>query len=223
MSTHRFIYLLVWVKIRCRAIQLFGWVVKAHKHASDALIIIYGNELAYLKENYYVAKWLINHEPAHGCRMVFAKLFYNINHPTHPVVRLSTSSSCWWMAAPGIASITALTITGMSFFVRGASTEASISPSEEPSTLRLLELEVRVELTLCIVFLEEFGVDFPLPQLLLNWLLDLDFPLDACLVRTRTFVYIINTIAKLSWISTYSTSLWHLLLCDNAYDLCHSE
>ena len=93
---------------------------------------------------------------------------------------------------PGIASITALTITGMSFLVRGAST----SPSEEPLTLHLLELEARVELTLSVVLPEELGVDFPLPQLLLNWLLDLDFPLDACLVWTRTFEDIINTIAR---------------------------
>ena len=44
------------IKFRCRAIQLFGWVVKALKHTSKA---IYDNEL-----NYYVAKWLINREPA---------------------------------------------------------------------------------------------------------------------------------------------------------------
>ena len=59
---------------------------------------------------------------------------------------------------------------------------ASTSPSEEPSTFRFLELEVQVELTLCIVFPEELGVDFPLPRLLLDQLLDLDFPLDVCLV-----------------------------------------
>ena len=84
----------------------------------------------------------------------------------------------------------------MSFLVRGALTEASTSPSEEPSTLLLLELEARVELTLRIVLPEELGVDFPLPRLLLNRLLDLDFPLDTCLVWTRTFEDIINTIAK---------------------------
>ena len=67
------------------------------------------------------------------------------------------------MDAPGIASITALTITGMSFLVREASTEASTSPAEEPSTLRLLELEARVELMLRVVLPEELGVDFPLP------------------------------------------------------------
>ena len=60
---------------------------------------------------------------------------------------------------------------------KGASTKALTSPSEEPSTLRLLELEAGVKLTLRVVFPEELGVDFPLPQLLLNWLLDLDFPL----------------------------------------------
>ena len=80
----------------------------------------------------------------------------------------------------------------MSFLVRGASTEASTSPPEEPSTLRLLELEARVELTLRVVLPEELGGDFPLPRLL-NRLLDLDFPFDACLVWTRTFEDIINT------------------------------
>ena len=79
------------------------------------------------------------------------------------------------VAAPGIASITALTITRMSFVVRGASTEALILPSEQPLTLRLLELEAQMELTLRVIFAEELGVDFPLPRLLLNWLLDLDF------------------------------------------------
>ena len=69
-------------------------------------------------------------------------------------------------------------------------------PSEEPLTLRLLELEARIELTLCVVFSEELWVDFPLPRLLLDRLLDLDFPLDVCLVWTRTFVDIISTIAR---------------------------
>ena len=63
-----------------------------------------------------------------------------------------------------------------------ASTEAPTSQSEEPSTLHLLELEVQVELTLCVILPEELGVHFPLPRVLLNRLLDLDFPLDACLV-----------------------------------------
>ena len=52
----------------------------------------------------------------------------------------------------------------------------STSPSEEPSTFCLLELEARVELMLYVVFSEELGVDFPLPRLLLDRLLDLDFP-----------------------------------------------
>ena len=51
------------------------------------------------------------------------------------------------------------------------------SPSEEPSTLCLLELEERVELMPSVVFSEELGVDFPLPRLLLDRLLDFDFPL----------------------------------------------
>ena len=79
---------------------------------------------------------------------------------------------------PGLVFITALTITRMPFLLRGAST----LPSEELLTFRLLELEARVELTLCIIFPEELGVAFPFPRLLLDWLLDLDFALDACLV-----------------------------------------
>ena len=105
---------------------------------------------------------------------------------------VSTSSSGWWVALPGIASITALTITGMSFLVRGTST----SPSEEPLILRLLELEARMELMLRVVLPEELGLDFPLLRLLLNRLLDLDFPFDACLVWARTFKDIINTITR---------------------------
>ena len=54
--------------------------------------------------------------------------------------------------------------------------------SEWLSTLRFLAFEAQVELAPCVALTVEAGVDFPLPQVLLDRRPDLEFALDACLV-----------------------------------------